>query len=360
MQEIKLKSLDALLEYAVAMGATDIHITVGTTPMVRVNSCLQPVNGSEKMTQETIKEIVTSCIDERKLQVLEKMGAVDFSFSKHGLGRYRVNVYKQRGTYAMAIRTQPFIIPQFDTLGLPPIIKSFARLNKGLVLITGVTGSGKSTTLASLIDLINEERQCHIITAEDPIEYLHRHKRSLVNQREIGMDSPSFKIALRSVLREDPDVILIGEMRDAETISIALTAAETGHLVFSTLHTIGAAKVVDRIIDSFPPSQQSQIQNQLASVLEGVVFQQLVPSLNGSGLLPVAEVLVANPAVRNLIREGKSHMLGSVIQTGANLGMQSIESNLAELCLTGKISREEGLSRAQDKQYYQQLLSKRW
>lgn len=360
MQEIKLKSLDALLEYAATKGATDIHITVGTTPMVRVNSSLQPVTGSEKMTQETIKEIVISCIDERKLQVLETMGAVDFSFSKQGLGRYRVNVYKQRGTYAMAIRTQPFIIPQFDSLGLPPIIKSFARLNKGLVLITGVTGSGKSTTLASLIDVINEERQCHIITAEDPIEYLHRHKRSLVNQREIGMDSPSFKVALRSVLREDPDVILVGEMRDAETISIALTAAETGHLVFSTLHTIGAAKVVDRIIDSFPPNQQSQIQNQLATVLEGVVFQQLVPSLNGGGLLPVAEVMVANPAVRNLIREGKSHMLTSVIQTGANLGMQSLESNLAELCLTGKISREDGLSRAQDKQYYQQLLSKRW
>lgn len=360
MPEIKTNDLDAMLEYAVKMKATDIHLTVGSKPMLRLRSLLQPLESSQPMSQEDTREIAVACLDEEKLAVLKQNGVVDSSFSRNGLGRFRINIYKQRGTYAIAIRIQPFVIPKFDSLGLPPVIKNFVRLKKGLVLITGVTGSGKSTTLASLIDLINEERQCHVITVEDPIEYLHKHKRSIVNQREIGMDAPSFSVALRSILREDPDVILIGEMRDMETVGIALTAAETGHLVFSTLHTVGAAKTVDRIIDNFPPNQQDQIRSQLATVLEGVVSQQLVPSADRSRLIPVTEVMVATPAVRNLIREGKPHMLNSIIQTGANEGMHSLDANLAELCFKGLIAKEEGLSRAQDKQYFQQLINKRW
>lgn len=358
MQEIKTIDLDAMLDYAVKMEATDIHLTVGSKPMLRLKSFLQPIESLKTVSPETTREIADSCLDCERIDLLKQNGVVDSSFSRNGLGRFRINIFKQRGTYAVAIRIQPFVIPKFDSLGLPPVIKNFARLKKGLVLITGVTGSGKSTTLASLIDVINEERQCHVITVEDPIEYLHKHKRSIVNQREIGLDTPTFQIALRSILREDPDVILIGEMRDMETVSIALTAAETGHLVFSTLHTVGAAKTVDRIIDNFPPNQQNQIRNQLATVLEGVVSQQLVPSSDRSRLIPVTEVMVVNPAVRNLIREGKPHMLNSIIQTGAQEGMHSLEANLAELCLKGLITREEGFSRAQDKQYFQQLLAK--
>ena len=254
----------------------------------------------------------------------------------------------------------PFAIPSFEELGLPESIHPLTQRKSGLVLATGSTGSGKSTTLACLIDIINSERRCHIITVEDPIEYLHKHKTGLVNQREVGWDTRSFATALRAALREDPDVILVGEMRDPETIDIALTAAETGHLVFSTLHTMGAAKTVNRILDAFPHDQQVQIQSQLAAVLEGVVSQQLVPRENGEGLVLASEVMLVNAAIRNLIREGKPHQINTILQTGNRAGMHTMDASLADLCNSKVISYEDALSRAQDLQTFQQLCSRKW
>jgi len=276
------------------------------------------------------------------------------------LGRFRANVYKQRNTFGIAIRALPFNIPSFDSLNLPGVIKTFAQKNKGLVLVTGATGSGKTTTLASMIDMINVERKCHIITIEDPIEYLHKHKNSFVGQREVGSDTKSFTNALRAALREDPDVIMVGEMRDTETIAIALTAAETGHLVLSTLHTIGSAKTIDRIIDAFPSNHQSQIKNQLAAVLEGVISQQMIPKRDNSGIWVACEVMIVNNAIRNLIREGKSYQINSIIQTGSNIGMQTMESSLAHLVLEDEITQGEALLRAADSQLLLQLLNRRW
>lgn len=360
MQEIDVENLDELLEYTCGIKATDLHLNVGSKPAVRVNSVLQIINGAQTITPDISRHLVDMLLDDKKKQHLENVGDADFSFSKSGLGRFRVNVYTQRGTYSIAIRMLPFIIPTFDSLGLPPVIKSFTRRSKGLILATGPTGSGKSTTLASIINMINEERKGHIITIEDPIEYLHKHKNCLVDQREVGSDTKSFASALRATLREDPDVILVGEMRDTETISIALTAAETGHLVFSTLHTVGAAKTIDRIIDVFPPSQQNQIKSQLATVLEGVISQQLIPRRDGSGLIASCEVMIVNAAIRNLIREGKPYQINSIIQTGATVGMVSLEGNLAKLCIDGLISQDDAIIRSLDPQLFFQLLNKRW
>lgn len=360
MREINIRSLDDLLEYTCSSKASDLHINVGSRPTMRLNSILHQIPGTEVVTPEIALELVKSLLDEEKRNVLEKDGEVDFSFSKPGLGRFRVNAFRQRGTYSMAIRSLPFNIPKFESLGLPPVIKTFAKKTRGLVLATGPTGSGKSTTLASLIGIVNEERKCHIITIEDPIEYLHKHKNGIIDQREIGSDTRSFASALRATLREDPDVILVGEMRDPETIAIALTAAETGHLVFSTLHTVGAAKTIDRIIDSFPPAQQNQVRGQLATVLEGVISQQLIPKRDGSGVVPAIEVMVATPAIRNLIREGKPYQINSMIQTGASSGMQSLENTLAHLVAEGVISQDEAMLRAADPQILYQLINKRW
>lgn len=355
-----MRSLDSILEYACSIKSSDIHITVGNRPIVRHNSVLQPVPDTEVVTPDVSLAYVKSELNEERMKYLEEHGEIDFSFSKPGMGRFRVNVFRQRGTYAIAIRSLPFNIPDFDSLNLPSVIKNFSKRKSGLVLATGSTGSGKSTTLASLIDMVNQERSCHIITIEDPIEYLHRHKKSMVNQREIGADTKSFSSALRASLREDPDVILVGEMRDPETIGIALTAAETGHLVFSTLHTVGAAKTIDRIIDAFPPNQQNQVRSQLATVLEGVVSQQLLPKRDDSGVIVACEIMIANAAIRNLIREGKPHQINSIIQTSASIGMQSMDSCLAQLCQNGIISQEDALIRAQDSQMLQQLISRRW
>ncbi|MDP4093448.1 MAG: type IV pilus twitching motility protein PilT [Bacillota bacterium] len=360
MPENEAVKFDTLLEYACSVKSTDLHIAVGNRPLVRRNSLLEPVPDTQVVTPDVSETYAKTYTNEKQMQHLEENGELDFSFSKPGLGRFRVNVFKQRGSYSIAIRSLPFNIPAFDTLGLPAVIKDFIKKKKGLVLATGATGSGKSTTLASLIDMINEERQCHIITIEDPIEYLHRHKKGLVNQREIGTDSKSFSNALRAALREDPDVILVGEMRDPETISIALTAAETGHLVFSTLHTVGAAKTIDRIIDAFSPSQQNQVRSQLATVLEGVVSQQLIPRAGGNGLVVACEVMIMNAAIRNLVREGKPFQINSVIQTSASIGMQSLDSNLAQLCNQGIITQEDAMLRAQDTQVFMQLLNRRW
>lgn len=352
--------MDDLLEYTCRIKASDLHINVGSKPTVRLNSILQTIPDTEVVTPDISSELVNSILDDNMKKQLEASGDLDFSFSKPGLGRFRVNVYRQRGTYSVAIRSLPFNIPSFDSLGLPQIVRSFARKTRGLVLATGPTGSGKSTTLASLLNLINEERRAHIITIEDPIEYLHKHKNGLIDQREVGADAKSFASALRATLREDPDVILVGEMRDPETISIALTAAETGHLVFSTLHTVGAAKTIDRIIDSFPPAQQNQVKSQLATVLEGVISQQLIPRRNGSGIIAAIEVMVVNSAIRNLIREGKPFQINSIIQTSSSIGMQSLEANLAQLCMDGVITQEDAAMRASDPQIFFQLLNKRW
>ena len=355
-----LNSFDALLDYVCKSNATDLHIGVGSKPLVRIGSTLEAIPDTEVVTPKVVEQHVQLLVEENHRGILISMGELDFSFSKPGKGRFRANIYKQRNTYGIAIRSLPFNIPPFDQLGLPPIIKSFAKRSKGLILSTGATGSGKTTTLASIIDMINTDRRCHIITIEDPIEYLHRHKSSLVGQREVGSDTMSFSNALRAALREDPDVIMVGEMRDMETISIALTAAETGHLVFSTLHTIGSAKTIDRIIDAFPPNQQNQVKSQLATVLEGVISQQMVPMKDGSGVCVACEVMVVNNAIRNLIREGKPYQINSILQTSSNVGMQTMETSLADLVSEGKITQEDAMLRASDTQIMTQLLSRRW
>ena len=292
----------------------------------------------------------------KKFKILEEHGEVDLSVSIESGDRFRVNAYKQRGNYAIAIRTITSQIPSFKTLGLPNVVASFAEKHKGLVLVTGPTGSGKSTTLASLIDIINSTQERHIITLEDPIEYVHHHKKGIVNQREIGNDTDSFNAALRAALRQDPDVILVGEMRDPETVSIALTAAETGHLVFSTLHTVGSAKTIDRIVDMFPAEQQQQIRTQLSTVCEGVISQQLIKTTDGRNRVAALEVMVTTPAIRNLIRENKTYQIQNIIQTSSKIGMQSMDQELVNLFRQGKISRESVLSRCTDFEYTSRLV----
>lgn len=360
MSEINGQSLNELLGYTHSAKATDLHIAVGAPPMIRLNSRLTVVENAPVMTPDMTAALVGQCVNETRRKVLEDVGEVDFSFSLAGLGRFRANIFKQRGSFSMALRSLPFAIPGFETLGIPESVRPLTNKKSGLVLATGATGSGKSTTLASMIDIINSTRRCHIITIEDPIEYLHRHKTGLVNQREVGWDTRSFASALRAALREDPDVIMVGEMRDTETIDIALTAAETGHLVFSTLHTIGAAKTVNRILDAFPHDQQAQIRTQLAAVLEGVISQQLLPKADGGGLVLACEVMLVNTAIRNLIREGKPHQINTVLQTGTGSGMQTMDASLADLCNRKIITYDDALNRAQDLQTFQQLCSRRW
>jgi twitching motility protein PilT len=313
--------------------------------MLRINGRLKPL-GSQKLTQDDCLAFAREIIPPDKLQDFEKFGEIDLSYGVAGLGRFRVNAYRQRGSVAIALRTIPINIRTLEELGLPPIVGALARKPNGLVLVTGPTGSGKSTTLAAMIDLINSERSCHIITLEDPIEYLHRHKNSIINQREVGHDTQSFARALRAALRQDPDVILVGEMRDLETTSIALTAAETGHLVLATLHTNDASKTVDRIVDQFPSNQQGQARLQLSGALQGVIAQQILPRVDRPGRVVALEILVATPAVKNLIREGKTHQIPSAIQTGAKFGMKTMEASLRELVDQRIISQEDYLTLA--------------
>lgn len=357
---IETLDLDEIIQYAHNQKASDIHFIVGSRPAVRIKKVLQDIPGNVVITPEIGKKLAYDCLNEKNRETLENHGEVDFSFAKGSFGRFRANVFKQKGNYSMALRLIASSIPEFDSLKLPDVIKSFAKKHKGLTLVTGATGSGKSTTLASLLNVINTEKSEHIITIEDPIEYVHEHKKSKINQREIGSDTMSFATALRAALREDPDVILVGEMRDAETISIALTAAETGHLVFSTLHTVGAAKTIDRIIDSFAAERQNQIRSQLATVLNAVVSQELIPKRDGSGIIAATEIMIVNPAIRNLIREGKPHQINSVIQTSSTEGMQSLDACLAEYVLHGLITREQALARAQDEKTVINLLDKEW
>ncbi len=341
------QTVQEILAAAKKAGASDVHITVGIPPKMRVNGKLITMEGERLLPSDTM-EIANSVMNDTQKQRFEDKGEVDMSFAIAGEGRYRVNVYKQRGSAALAFRLVDTVVPSPEVLGVPASVIDLYQKKRGLILVTGPTGSGKSTTLAAIIDKINNNREAHVITLEDPIEYLHQHKQAIVNQREIGLDTQSYANALRAALREDPDVILVGEMRDFETISVAITAAETGHLVLSTLHTIGAASTVDRVIDVFPPHQQQQIRVQLANVLEAVVSQQLVPMIGGKGRVAAFEVLHTNSAVRNLIREGKTHQITSVMQTNRKVGMMTMDDALCQLYKEYKIDREMALQFAQE------------
>ena len=340
-------SLDEILAESIHAKASDVHFTVGRPPVYRVDGILKSIEG-ERLTPKVMEELLMPLMDVRHRGELQENGQTDFAYAIPGVGRFRVNVFKQRGTLASVMRCLPFNIPEPEDLGIPAEVVEMTSRKRGLVLVTGPTGSGKSTTLASLLHVINRTYPYHIITLEDPIEYLHRHDRSIVNQREIGSDSTDYGQALRAALREDPDVILVGEMRDLETISTAITAAETGHLVFSTLHTIGANQTIDRIIDVFPPDQQQQIRIQLASVLECIVSQQLLKRADGSGRVAALEVLFANNAIRNLIREGKTYQIPSIMQTSKRLGMQTMDDALYDLYMRKIINADQTVTYAQD------------
>lgn len=342
-----MPTIEEMLRAAKEAGASDLHITVGVPPKIRVNGQLITMDYGKMLPGDT-NALLDQIMNEKQRAKFEEVGEHDMSFSIPNLGRYRVNAYKQRGSVAIALRLVGTQVPSAESLGIPPSVIDLYQRKRGLVLVTGPTGSGKSTTLAAIIDKINNNREAHVITLEDPIEYLHQHKLSMVNQREIGLDSQSYASALRAALREDPDVILVGEMRDFETISVAITAAETGHLVLSTLHTIGTASTVDRVIDVFPPHQQQQVRVQFANVLEAVISQQLIPKADGTGRVAAFEVLHANHAVRNLIREGKSHQLMTVMQTNRKLGMIAMDEAIMQLYREQKITKELAIQFAQD------------
>ncbi len=345
-----------LLAAAKERGASDLHITVGVRPKCRDHGVLTELDEFERVLPKLAEELVTSMMGERQINILAEKGEVDFAYSIPELGRFRVNVFKQRGSYAAVLRLVGTTIPAAEALGVPPSVVDLTKKKRGLVLVTGPTGSGKSTTLASLIDIINQEQNVHIITLEDPIEYLHNHRKAIVNQREIGLDTNSYANALRAALREDPDIVLVGEMRDLDTISTAITAAETGHLVFSTLHTIGAAPTIDRIIDVFPPHQQQQIRIQLASVLECVISQQLLQTIDGKSRVAAFEVMHGTPAIKNLIREGKTHQINSIIQTSKKFGMQTMDDALFDLYLKHKIDGAKAVEYAVDAAAMQEKL----
>lgn len=333
--------LKDLVIKTIETNASDLHLTVGIPPTIRVDGKLVPV-GTEKLVPQKLTEFAREILG-KNYETYKEIGEYDTAYEIEGVGRFRVNVFRQRGNDAIALRVITIHIPTLDELKHPKILKDLVKKRRGLVLVTGPTGSGKSTTLAAMINEINTTKDCHIVTLEDPIEYVHTHKKSIVNQREIGDDTKSYANALRAVLREDPDVILVGEMRDLETISTAITAAETGHLVFSTLHTIGAAPTIDRIIDVFPPHQQEQIRTQLACVLEGIISQQLIQRIDGKGRVAALELMTMTPAIQNLIREGKSHQIESSIQTGSKFGMKTMDMALAELYKSMIISKESAI-----------------
>jgi len=346
--------IENLLEECVRTKASDLHLQVGLPPILRIDGALQPVSGYNSLDEATIEKLVFATLEEDQKQILIKDKEFDYSFSFGDLGRFRVNAFHEKGNLAAAFRLIPNTIQTISELGMPPVVTSFADFPRGLVLVTGPTGSGKSTTLAALVDKINSEKACHIITIEDPIEFTHKSKRSVVVQREVHYDTYSFSAALRSALREDPDVVLIGEMRDLETISAAITIAETGHLVFATLHTNSASQSIDRMIDVFPPHQQPQVRSQLSNILMAICAQRLVPAIGG-GRVVAAEILVANPAVRSVIREGKTHQLDTIIQTGADQGMQTMDRTLVKLVQTGVITHDAAREYAVDLQEFERL-----
>lgn len=353
--EKNMTRIEVLLEEVVRRKASDLHIQVGLPPMLRVDGGLLPMQSVADLDEATVESLIFSILDESQKEVLIKDKEFDFSFAFGDYGRFRVNAFHERGRLAAALRLIPDEIKPIAELGIPPVVGTFANFPRGLVLVTGPTGSGKSTTLAALVDKVNSEKAHHIITIEDPIEFTHTSKKSVVVQREVHYDTYSFSAALRSSLREDPDVVLIGEMRDLETMAAAITIAETGHLVFATLHTNSAAQSIDRMVDVFPSHQQPQIRAQLSNILMGICSQRLIPSIGG-GRSVAAEVLVANPAVRNIIREGKSHQLDAVIQTGADQGMQSMDRTLVNLVQSGKITYDEARNYAVDLNELERLM----
>ncbi|HEU0131441.1 MAG TPA: type IV pilus twitching motility protein PilT [Mycobacteriales bacterium] len=337
--------LNDLLVHVLDSGGSDLHLTAGARPTIRVHGHLQALEDYPVLTPPVLQKMLYAIITQKQRERFEEELELDFAYAVPGKARFRTNIYRQRDSVGAAFRLIPYEIKKLEDLGIPPTAANFAMLPRGFVLVTGPTGSGKSTTLASLLDLANRQRRDHIMTVEDPIEFLHRHQQSLVNQREVGEDTHSFQNALKHVLRQDPDIILVGEMRDLETISVALTAAETGHLVFATLHTQDAAQTIDRIIDVFPPHQQQQVRVQLAGALQGIVAQQLCRTADGKGRVVTAEVLVATPAIRNLIREGKTHQIYSAMQAGAKFGMQTMDQHLADLVKKGRVTYETGLEK---------------
>ncbi|MBI2424867.1 MAG: type IV pilus twitching motility protein PilT [Candidatus Hydrogenedentes bacterium] len=351
-------SIRELLTKMIREGASDLHIVVGAPPMVRIHGGLEPLQGYPRLQAEETQEIIYSVMNEEQISEFESEKECDMSFGIEGLSRFRLNVYRDRGSVVAAFRAIPFEILSFDQLGLPRVIADFAYRPFGLVLICGPTGSGKSTTLASVVDKINTERNVHIVTIEDPIEYLHRHNRAVVNQREVHADTKSFGAALKRVLRQDPDVILIGEMRDTETIQAALTVAETGHLAFATLHTNDALQTMNRIIDVFPASQQDQVRTQLSFVLEAVVVQQLVPRADGLGRVIAMEIMLANPAIRSLIRAEKLAQIPSMIEIGKGEGMMTMNQSLYRLCRRGIITTDMAFKRTSDPEGLQNLMEK--
>lgn len=351
-QELRI---ELLLEEVIKKRASDLHLQVGLPPMFRIDGAIVPVAGYDPLDEAAIETLVFAILDQDQQQILAKDKEFDFSFAFGNLGRFRVNAFHERGNIAAALRLIPNEIKSVTELGMPSVVMNFTEFPRGLVLVTGPTGSGKSTTLAALVDKINTEKSHHIITIEDPIEFTHKSKKSVVVQREVHYDTYSFSAALRSSLRQDPDVVLIGEMRDLETISAAITIAETGHLVFATLHTNSTAQSIDRMIDVFPPHQQPQIRAQLANILQAIVSQRLVPAIGG-GRIVAAEIMVANAAVRNIIREGKAHQLDAVIQTGADQGMQTMDRTLVSLVQSGTITYDNAREFAVDLTEFERLM----
>jgi twitching motility protein PilT len=352
----RLSILD-ILNFVADRNASDLHLVAGGPPFVRMNGDLLRLENYQELSPQDVQDLVYSILSDRQQERLEEELELDISYSIPGKARFRVNCYYQRDSLAAAFRLIPFELRTVDELGLPAHVADLARVPRGLVLVTGATGSGKSTTLASLVDIVNSERRAHIMTVEDPIEFLHHHKRSAVTQREVGVDTESFSEALKRVLRQDPDVILVGEMRDLETISTAITAAETGHLVFGTLHTQDAPQTIDRIIDVFPAQQQPQIRVQLSTTLQGVVTQQLLKSNDGKSRVVASEILIVTPAVRHLIREGKVHQIYTVMQTGSQFGMQTMDASIAQLLHGGKITKLEAAQSAHNAEDMRRLIA---
>ncbi|MGH8005331.1 MAG: type IV pilus twitching motility protein PilT [Limisphaerales bacterium] len=351
-------TLKDLLDLMVKRGASDLHLTVGTPPQLRIDGKLIKIEGFDILTPEETKKLAYSLMNEKQRQRFEEKSELDLSFGIENLSRFRANVFVQRGNVAVALRQIPYKIKSFDELGVPKVVAEMANLPRGLVLVCGPTGSGKSTTLAALIDKINRERHDHIITVEDPIEYLHRHQGCLVNQREVGADTQSFASALKYALREDPDVVLIGEMRDLETIEAAITISETGHLAFATLHTNSCAEAITRIVDVFPTNQQEQIRVTLSFVIQAVVCQQLMPKV-GSGRVMAMEIMVCTPAIRALIRDDKIHQIYSLLQAGQKFGMKTMNQSLAELYLARKITQGDALARCSNQQEFADLVGRK-
>jgi twitching motility protein PilT len=351
-------TLKDLLELMVKRGASDLHLTVGAPPTLRVDGKLAKADGMDALSSEETKKLAYSIMSEKQRQRFEEKSELDLSFGIEQLSRFRANIFMQRGNVAMAIRQIPFKIKTFEELGIPKVVMELANLPRGLVLVTGPTGSGKSTTLASLVDKINKERRDHIITVEDPIEYLHRHNSCLINQREVGADTHSFSSALKYALREDPDVVLVGEMRDLETIEAALTISETGHLALATLHTNSCAEAITRIVDVFPTNQQEQVRVTLSFVIQAVVCQQLMPKVGGGRILAM-EIMICTPAIRALIRDDKIHQIYSLLQAGQKYGMKTMNQSLAELYLARKITQGDALARCSNQQEFAELVGRK-